>query len=329
MGASKWTCPLSRYQRKAGERGICEQHRCSHGTGVFADICGNRHDDALGVAAIWVANPSNLFEGNRAFTSVADAAYRFDMRGITGLSHGLPDKVKLASVGRIFNFKWKPAGPKGGFRDNVAHSCDKGLKNYPNHTPKGGILIERFTAFKNRAGLFAKNVYNYKNPYIADCKDGRSCGRYTVRDSTFIGNDVAVLSINGQSKIHVEESLIAPNLPVDLYPEAEGDAVLTQRYMTEGEYKMGKEGKHLPKQKNTWSLTFDDATLEAAKEYGYKTYAEKNKLIRAGKWSSRGGMSVRAQLGDYNQDYHNNKCGARGKVGPACHRDAVVFTKPE
>merc|ERR1711964_728853 len=156
----------------------------------------------------------------------------------------------------------------------------------------GGVLIERFTAFKNRAGLFAKNVYNYKNPYMADCKDGRSCDRYTVRDSTFIGNDVAVLSINGSSKIHVEESLIAPNLPVDLYPEAEGDAVLTQRYMTEGDYRMGKEGKHLPKQKDLWSLTFDDATLEAAKEYGYKTYAEIGKLIRAGKWSSRGGMSV-------------------------------------
>merc|ERR1711964_438775 len=97
---------------------------------------------------------------------------------------------------------------------------------------------------------------------------------------------------------------------------------------TEGEYKMGKEGKHLPKQKNTWSLTLTTPPSKPRRSTGTKRTPRKTSSFAPASGAAEVGCPW-AQLGDYNQDYHNNKCGARGKVGPACHRDAVVFTKPE
>lgn len=51
------------------------------------------------------------------------------IRGLTGIAAGVPREMR----GGVSQFsKSEPMGPKGAFRDNVAHSCQHGMKNYPN-----------------------------------------------------------------------------------------------------------------------------------------------------------------------------------------------------
>jgi len=201
--------------------GTCERHRCSHGTGTLASICGNRHDDTAN--GLWLSNPANYVAENRAIGAASDAAFRFEVRGLTGIAAGMRNLVRFG--------KSKGQGAKGAFRDNVAHSALIGVKNYPNWGPSTGVRIERLTAWKNTVGLLAKTPLTYAHPYKAvksmPCQvpsmnrskamlgltDKTQCvRRYTVERSTFMLNGVAITTING-AKAHIVESVVAPTVP--------------------------------------------------------------------------------------------------------------------
>jgi len=332
--------PARALDKSKGEWGYCEWHRCSHGTGVYADVCGSRHDDHVGTAAIWMSNPANLLEGNRVFVTGVDAAIRLENRGVTGLSAALPKYVQTSALDssyRSTNFKSKPQGPKGGIRANVVHSSPMGLKNYPHWTPRGGVLIEDHVAFHNTVGIMCKNGYSYTNdsPYFEDGKDGRTSQRYTVRGATLIGNIAAVHTINGPTKMHVERSVIATKPPADLYPAAAADAIAGQEQPSgRRTFLLGIEGKHLPRDQDTWAITIDDETMAVARANGFRTRPE---LEKTGiKFNLYGGPNGKhrpisknvAFLGNVNQFYQRALCGNRGKAGPACYRPAFDFPKP-
>jgi len=213
------------YTKRDGQiTGTCEAHRCSHGTGELANICGNRHDDTAN--AIWLSNPSNFVVGNRAIGTPNDAAFRYEIRGLTGISHGISREIHGVSQ---FH-KSKPMGPKGAFRNNVAHSCNIGMKNYPNWSPSIGVRIEGFTAWKNAIGVTAKTSLQYKHPEdatftdcevpstdkekaIQDVTETIQCfKRYTLSNATLLLNGQAFTTING-AKAHVVHSTIAPLAP--------------------------------------------------------------------------------------------------------------------
>jgi len=325
---------------KAGEWGSCEWHRCSHGTGVYADVCGFRHDDYIGTAAIWLSNPNNVLEGNRMFVSKVDAAIRLENRGVTGLSKDLPRAVIAKAIPGPSNFKSKK--PAAGFvKGNVVHSSSKGLKNYPHYTPQGGVVIEDMTVWKSQTGVFTKNGFKYTNdsPYFEDGEDGRTSQRYTIRGATLIGNKVALQTINNPTKQHTERSVIAATPPASLYPEAAADAYCGKAFLSK--YTIGNEGKHLPKGVDTWSITVDDATLAVARAGGFRTRAEleaegvpfhahgyPNVSGKRNPWNAKGPKPAVMFTGNVNQFYQRATCGARGKVGPACYRPAFVFPKP-
>jgi hypothetical protein len=319
--------PLRKLNRAAGEWGTCEWHRCSHGTGVYADVCGFRHDDYIGTAAIWLSNPNNSLIGNRLFVSKVDAAIRLENRGVTGLSVGLPKAVKVAALKNgSGNFKSKrPA--KDYLKDNVAHSSNKGIKNYPQYTPKGGVLVEGMTVFKSHTGIFTKNGYRYarNSPYFEDGRDGRTSQRYTIRGAVLIGCTTALRTINNPTKQHTEKSVIAATPPASLYPEAAADAYTGKEWQSK--YQIGTEGKHLPGGVSAWSITVDDETMAIAKANGFQTREE----LEARRVGFNGYGTPRGKskfIGNVNKFYQRRLCGSRGKVGPSCHRPAFVFPKP-
>jgi len=313
-----------------------------HGTGVYADVCGSRHDDHIGTAAIWLSNPANLLEGNRVFVGGVDAGIRLENRGVIGLSAALPKDVKAAALDpsyRSTNFKGKPQGAKGGIRDNVVHSSNQGLKNYPHWTPRGGVVVEGLVAFNNNVGILCKNVYKYHNdsPFFEDGKDGRTSQRYTVKNGLFVGNKLAVNTINGPTKLHMESSVVASTPPADLFPAAAADAIAGKELW--GVYTLGYEGKHLPRDLDTWAITLDDASMAAARKYGFRTRPEVEK--NGVQFTAFGAPHVCAHcprpswrkttvnyLGNVNKFYQRALCGDRGKSGEPCYRAPFVFPRP-
>jgi len=269
-----------------------------------------------------------------------DAAIRLENRGVTGLSAALPKYVQTAALDasyRSTNFKSKPQGAKGGIRANVVHSSPLGLKNYPHWTPRGGVLVEDMVAFHNTVGLMCKNGYSYTNdsPYFEDGKEGRTSQRYTVRGATLLGNVAAVHTINGPTKMHIERSVIATKPPADLFPAAAADAIAGKEQPSgRRTFLLGAEGKHLPRDVNTWAITIDDETMAVARANGFRTRPELEKTgimfngygIPNGK--HRPITSNVAFLGNVNQFYQRALCGNRGKAGPACYRPAFDFPKP-
>ena len=107
--------------------GGCELHRCSHGTGIYEAVCGNRHDGET--AAMWISNPNNVFEDNRIIAGQA-VGMRFETRGTTGRVALLPKERlnELFAAGR--NRK-----ELGSFARNVIHSSKHGIFNYPSWNP--------------------------------------------------------------------------------------------------------------------------------------------------------------------------------------------------
>ena len=181
--------------------GGCEIHRCSHGTGIYEAVCGNRHDGET--AAMWISNPYNHFVGNRIIAGRA-VGVRFETRGTTG-------RISLLDEETLKLFR-EGANKKtlGTFEGNVIHSSKHGIFNYPSWNPGGGIRIENYVAWKNKNAIFAKTKWAYKNPNLA----GDRC--YNVTNATLLMNQVQVYTIHDDSKLHVSNSVIAPQLPAHL-----------------------------------------------------------------------------------------------------------------
>ena len=59
--------PLRKLDASKGEWGSCEWHRCSSGTGVYADLCGFRSDDYIGTGGFWVSNPARCDSARALF----------------------------------------------------------------------------------------------------------------------------------------------------------------------------------------------------------------------------------------------------------------------
>ena len=209
--------------------------------------------------------------------------------------------------------------------------------NYP-HTTPGFFLVDEIITYNNQIGIFAKNAYSYTNdsPYMNDGKDGRSRRRYTVRKGTLIGDKKTFMTIASATKLHVEDCVVSPTPPADLFPAAAADKACNRAHY-KALFVFGTEGKHMPKDKNKYAITADDATIARAVRQGYKTYKQLqkqgSKFNKGGEPSYSqpmrgGGKKPHAYLGDYNKAYYRSHCGDRGKKGKPCSRDPVKFRHP-
>jgi hypothetical protein len=113
-------------------------------------MCAHRTDNAPN--AFWISNPNNIFDGNVGVTT--GNAFFIETRHVMGLTRRkfLSEAMKVGARGKI-----KGSTPLGQFTNNVAHSCNFGLGNYPRigWTRGGRNAYENFTAWRCEVGMAA------------------------------------------------------------------------------------------------------------------------------------------------------------------------------
>eukprot|EP00935_MAST-01C_sp_MAST-1C-sp1_P002368 g2368.t1 len=202
---------------------------------------------------MWIANPANFIVGNHAIGNVGSGVrpnsvvFRYECQGLTGAAAALPEIEKQPFCAGMdpahrCHYKWKPMGPGGAFRDNVVHSADVALKNYPAQNPDVGLRFERFSAWKTKEAFFATNKFDYEHPDSAaktsctvpvqdleramngDTEEVECSRRCEISNSTFLMNKRTVHSPKGHGRVHVTDSDVSPVIPPK-YSRAYEDAI--------------------------------------------------------------------------------------------------------
>jgi len=75
-----------------------------------------------------------------------------------------------------------------------------------------GVVIEDFTVWKCNTGVFAKTSWPYRNPLL-EVSVGETKRMYEIKNAVMIMNKIQVYTIHDDSKLHVTDSILAPQIP--------------------------------------------------------------------------------------------------------------------
>lgn len=162
---------------------------CLHGHDQ-SFTCPSRGDHAPN--AFWISNPNNIFENNVGIAP--GAAFFIETRHVFGKSRTIfGEELKRPPFNG--NGKVKGRVPLGSFKNNLAHSSDMGMGNYPrmSHSDNSPVVYEGFTAWSCREGQEARgDMFHFINSRLINNQDALVSGfvdKIKVFNSQLQGNE--------------------------------------------------------------------------------------------------------------------------------------------